>query len=184
MVKRFIFISLVLVLFTVFKPQISHAEVVHNFDSVVVAHKNGVIDVAETIDYDFQALDKHGIYRYIPLFSRVGNLYRIISIKNVKVLRDGAGEYFTLNQNTGQIYLKIGKADKLITGEHVYKINYSVENAIGSNFSDHDEIYWNVTGNDWQVNIEKASAKISTDFGVKQKQIICFEGASGSKDKN
>lgn len=176
-------LALLLVLFFFFKPQISFAEVIHSFDFSIAAHKNGVIDVAETINYDFQTLSKHGIYRYIPLFSKVGNLYRIIKIENVKVLRDQMEESFTINQNKDQIYLKIGNADKTITGSHIYKINYSVENSIGSNFADHDEIYWNTTGNGWQVNIEKASAKISTDFDSKQNDFICFEGPIGSKDK-
>ena len=42
------------------------AEVIHSFDTEIVAHKNGSMDIAERILYDFEKLDRHGIYRYIP----------------------------------------------------------------------------------------------------------------------
>jgi len=70
------------------------AEVIHSFDTEIVAHKNGSMDIAERILYDFEKLDRHGIYRYIPTFSKVGDLYRVIKIENAKVLRDGKSENF------------------------------------------------------------------------------------------
>lgn len=157
------------------------AEVIHSFDVEITAHKNGEMNIIETINYDFENLDKHGIYRYIPLYSRVGDLYRIIKVKDVKVLRNGQDEKFTTTQNKEQIYFKIGDRDKTITSSHKYTIFYTVENGIGSNYQDHDEIYWNITGNDWQVAIEKASAKIETDFGVIPTEIKCFTGIIGSR---
>ena len=41
-------------------------EHIENFDSQIYVHKNGTIDVTETIDYDFGYDSRHGIYRYIP----------------------------------------------------------------------------------------------------------------------
>lgn len=179
-----LFIFLFLLLFSLFKPQISFAEVIHSFDTNIAAHKTGLMDVTETINYDFEGLAKHGIFRYIPIYSKVGDLYRILNIKNIKVERDGFNENFSLSKNNEQVYLKIGNADKTITGTHIYKINYTVENGIGSNYKDHDEIYWNATGNDWLVGIEKVSFKIDTDFNAKLNNFICFTGSIGSKEKN
>ncbi len=160
-----------------------NAEKINSFDVSITAHKDGLINVEENINYDFEDLSRHGIYRYIPLYSKVGNLYRIIKIDNVSVERDGSREKFETTKNKEQIYFKIGNADKTITGRHVYKISYTVENGIGSNFPEHDEIYWNATGNEWQVPIEKASIKFDTDFSIKQNDLICFSGPSGSVDK-
>ena len=182
MKKLFIFSILLFVFF--FKPQISFAEVIHSFDVNITAHKTGLMDVTETINYDFGDLEKHGIYRYIPIYSKVGELYRIISLENIRVERDGSSENFTYSKNNEQIYLKIGNADKTITGAHIYKINYTVGNGIGSNYEDHDEIYWNVTGNEWQVVIEKASATVETDFDAKLTNLICFTGSFGLTEKN
>ena len=180
--KKFIFLVFFLLLF-IFKPQVSFAEVIHSYDVNIEAKKNGEMDIVETINYDFEDLYRHGIYRYIPLYSKVGDLYRVIKIKNIKIQRDGANEKFTISKNKEQVYFKIGDPDKTINGQHLYKISYTVENGIGSNFEGHDEIYWNITGSNWQVQIEKATATIFTDFGVNPTDFICFEGSIGSKDQ-
>jgi uncharacterized membrane protein len=142
------------------------------------------MDVVETINYDFGDLSKHGIYRDIPLVSKVGDLYRVIKIENVNVIRDDQDENFTTSVADNIADFKIGNADTTITGSHVYKISYTVENGIGSNYQDHDEIYWNATGNEWQVPIENARTKITTDFGAVQNNLVCFTGVTGSTDKN
>ncbi len=152
----------------------AYAEKIDSFDVDIVAHKNGVMDVTETIKYDFEYENRHGIFRYIPLYSKVGDLYRIIKIDNVKVERNGGKEKFETTKTPEQIYFKIGNANKEITGKHTYEISYTVENGIGSNYETHDEIYWNVTGNDWLIPIEKASVNLTTDFGVKTDSVACF----------
>jgi len=168
----------------VFKPEAVFAEKINSFDVQITAHKNGMMDIIETITYDFENLDRHGIYRFIPLYSMVGDLYRVIKIENVKVQRDNNFENFVETQDKNQISIKIGNKNKTITGVHIYKISYTAENAVGSNFSDHDEIYWNATGNGWEVPIENAKITISTDFNAQQKDFICFTGTTGSKEKN
>lgn len=181
--KKLVFIlSFFLIFF--FKPQFTFAETIHSFDVLINAHKNGLMDVTETINYDFQDLAKHGIYRYVPLVTKVGNLYRVIKIENVGIIRDGESENFTFSTTGDTVTFKIGNAKRTITGSHIYKIFYTVRNGIGSNYSDHDEIYWNATGNGWQVPIEKTNIKISTDFSASQNNLICFTGISGSTDKN
>lgn len=174
----------VLVLFFLIFPQKSFAEIIHSFDTQILAHKDGSMDITETINYDFEDEYHHGIYRYIPLYSKVGALYRIYEIKNASVLMDGRNEQFTTSKNGQQIYFKIGDPNSTITGTHIYKISYKVFNGIGSNFEDHDEIYWNMTGNDWTVPIENASGIISTDFYLNPTNVICFTGVLGSQEQN
>ncbi len=160
------------------------AEKINSYDVSVLAHKDGKMSVTEIINYDFEYAQRHGIYRYIPLYSKVGDLYRVIKIDNAQVARDGESEKFEISKNNEQIYFKIGNGNKTITGAHIYKISYTVENGIGSNFPEHDEIYWNATGNDWPGEIERSSIKFNTDFGENSTNIICFTGNIGSKDNN
>ena len=181
--KKIVF-SLTLALFLFLTPFYAHAEVIHSFDVNIIANKNGIMNVQETINYDFESVFRHGIYRNIPLYTKVGDLYRIIKIQNVKIQRDNQAENFTTTNDNQNITFKIGKANKTISGAHIYKISYSVENGIGSNFADHDEIYWNGTGTGWDVSIENAKISVSTDFGVKPNDFICFTGVYGSKEKN
>lgn len=184
MMRKVLLLLSFLFIFFLLKPANVLAEKINSFDVKIVAHKDGLMDVTETINYDFENLSRHGIYRYIPLYSKVGDLYRIIKIRNVDVRRDDQSEEFKKTQDSQKVNIKIGNANRTITGSHIYKISYTVENGIGSNFPDHDEIYWNATGNEWTVPIEKASIDISTDFGVNTTKFICYTGATGSKASN
>lgn len=154
------------------------AEKINSFDVSVTANKDGTMNIVEDIEYDFETEYRHGIERFIPLYSKVGELYRIIKIRDVKVERDGKKEELKKSQTKDQIYLRIGNPDKTINGSHDYKISYTVENGIGSNFDTHDEIYWNATGNYWSVPIERASIDIKTNFGLKQDRVACFTRSS------
>lgn len=53
-------------------------------------------------------------------------------------------------------------------------------------FSDHDELYWNVTGNQWPVPIQGASAMVTlpADFAVMDIKMDCFTGPQGSTQKD
>lgn len=159
-------------------------EVIRSFDTSIVASKNGTFKVTEKINYDFGEAEKHGIFRDIPLVSKVGDLYRVIEINFLEILRDGNQENYVLQGNSEKASVKIGKVDKTITGPHLYTISYLVKNGIGSNYEDHDEIYWNITGNSWQVPILKVSARLTTDFGVDFDKYTCYTGPTGSTDKN
>lgn len=182
--KRILLVTFFLLLGIFVKPANVLAEQINSFDVSITAHQNGQLSVLEKINYDFGNIQKHGIYRYIPLYSRVSNLYRIIQIQNVQVTRDGQKESLQLSSDNTNITFKIGNPNLLITGDHDYTISYDVLNAAGSNFPDHDEIYWNVTGNNWQVPIAKSTASISTDFPVTKKSTICYAGLNNSREKS
>lgn len=185
MLKIFKITFLILIIFF-FKPfsVFASSEAIQSFNSKIVAHKDGSFNVTENIVYDFGDNSKHGIYRDIPKISTVGDLYRIIEISDINVLRDRLGERYSISDSSKQISVKIGNPDKTITGVHTYTISYLVKNGVGSNYEDHDEIYWNVTGNEWAVPIMSASSLITTDFGGLANKWICYSGPSGSRDQN
>lgn len=171
LLKYFFAVLLLLFLF----PQLAHAEEkINSFDVNIMAHQDGTMTIKENIEYDFGEDQRHGIFRTIPLVSKVGDLYRVIEVDFTDIKRDGNEERYEVDQQPKQTEVKIGDPDKTITGAHNYIIIYKVKNGIGSNYEDHDEIYWNVTGNDWEIPIEKASVNLTTDFGVIQNQVACF----------
>ncbi|HSW96869.1 MAG TPA: DUF2207 domain-containing protein [Candidatus Saccharimonadales bacterium] len=185
MKKKLFFVSLLVVFSLFFTPRSAFAEEsIRSFDVSLTAHKNGVMSIVETIHYDFDSNYKHGIYRFIPLVSQVGNLYRVISIHVTTVERDGNSEQYAVSSSAEQTQVKIGNADKTITGLHTYEIEYDVLNGIGSNYTDHDEIYWNVTGNSWDVPIASSSILVKTDFGVLPHTTSCYTGVLGSRMRN
>lgn len=179
--KLFIFFTAILFLFF---PSPSFGEVIRSFDVDITASKNGNMQITEKINYDFEEAQRHGIFRKIPTYSKVGDFYRVIEFADVTVKRDGNYEKFHTEGSAEEISFKIGDPNRTISGAHRYEISYIVKNGVGSNFPTHDEIYWNATGNSWQIPIESASIKIGTDFSAETKELICYTGGFGSTDKN
>jgi hypothetical protein len=67
-----------------------------------------------------------------------------------------------------------------VSGQRRYVITYTINDGLNP-FPDHDELYWNVTGNEWPVPIETASAAVSTPASGIQR-IACYQGPTGSTD--
>lgn len=181
--KKLLILSFLTLIF-LFSPRAIFAKAgdISNFDTKIVAHKDGTMDVTETITYELKPTEKHGLLRNIPLVSKVGDLYRVISISVKSAARDNQKEKYSVSYADNQIIIKIGDAGKTISGSHTFTINYTVKNGIGSNFPDHDEIFWNTTGDNWPGLIEKATATIDTDFGAVPNGAKCFTGAKGSTE--
>ena len=161
-------------------------EHIKSFDSAIKINKDGTIDVKETIVYDFSTLDKHGIYREIPYIktNQDGKKYEL-KFNNFSVINENGNSYKFVKSWIDEklIRLKIGDADRLITGIHTYVISYKVSGAL-TYFSDHDELYWNVTGNEWQVPITDTTASVAWPQEVKKEDIktVCYTGVSGSRE--
>jgi len=151
-----------IVLVFVFFPNLifaqSNQEKINSFDIEIEVFESGDIHVKETIVYDFGLNEKRGIYREIP-FKKVPGGIRGIDIKNIKVTDNINNDYKYIIDSTSPLNIKIGDPNVYITGEHTYVIDYDVKNAIGS-FENFDEIYWNTTGDEWEVPIIKATSKV------------------------
>ena len=159
-------------------PAFVRAEGIDSFDGHLAIQKNGTVLVTERITYDFGADQKHGIYRTIPLASPNGPA---IAVSDVNVADPQGDPYpFTVSDANGEARIQIGDPNATVTGQKTYVIDYVVGNAIRG-FTDHEELYWNVTGNDWAVPIASAKAEVAlpdpvaTDVNVK-----CFTGPAGS----
>src|SRR5206468_3047611 len=74
--------------------------------------------------------------------------------------------------------IRIGDPDKLVSGQQRYAISYTVHDGLNP-FPDHDELFWNVTGNEWPVSIERASATVVAS-GAGVQRITCSQGPTGS----
>jgi hypothetical protein len=60
---------------------------------------------------------------------------------------------YSVDSNGSSISIKIGNPDQTVTGAHWYTITYLVRGSLNA-FADHDELYWNVVGNQWEVPID------------------------------
>jgi uncharacterized membrane protein len=166
-----------------FLPTHAFAEdfVIDSFHSDINILETGVVEVRETIRVDFSANEKHGIFRDLPYAysSDDGTYYTDISIHSVQ--RNGKEEKYDLSRNDSFVRLKIGDAGVTISGRQTYEITYSVTGIL-KGYQAYDEVYWNVTGNDWQTPIHKASASVSLpDAGLIK--ATCYQGYEGSTDE-
>ncbi len=169
----FLFAAVFLIL-----PKLANAESINDFASKIVINSDSSINIQETIVYDFGTVPHHGIFRDIPYHyeARGGNYNLRINIDGVF---DSAGNpyKYTTGKTNGQVQIKIGDPNLTVVGLQTYVIKYSVKGAINY-FNDHDELYWNVTGNGWQVPIANTSAIVTGPASVSL--VGCFSGSLGS----
>jgi len=163
----------------------THSEEIQNFYSDIYIKKDGTINVEENIEYDFEAARRHGIYRDIPLRYDYGyKKYGIkLDVEDVTSFKD-VPYIYNVSKSGGWANIRIGDPDSTVSGVHGYRIKYSVRGAV-TFFEDHDELYWNVTGEQWRVPIQNAGANVYFDKdiidGVKTS---CYTGAVGSENQD
>jgi len=118
-------------------------EHIKTFQSEIIINKDGTIDVKESIVYDFSTLNKHGIYRDIPFIktNQDGKKFEL-GLDNVSVVDENGRSYKFVKSWIDEkiLRLKIGDANRYVTGEHQYIISYKVSGAL-TYYSDHDELY-------------------------------------------
>jgi hypothetical protein len=177
-----LFLILTIFLFSFSNLALASQETIKDFNAYIKIQSDGAVLVTERIVYDFGDNKRHGIIRFIPLTSPNGP---DISIEVLDVFNDYGNPYkYTTYTENNKLVIKIGDPDVFISGVNVYNIHYKVFNAIRF-FEDHDELYWNVTGNEWQVNIQNAKAFVSlpSKLSINELKGDCFTGYKKSAEK-
>ena len=155
-----------------------------DFQDVISISADGSTLVKERINLVFIG-QWHGIHRTLPIEypgPRGTNYTLFLDITSVT---DGSGQKLKYESKTSGNYrdLKIyipGTVDTTRTVE----IDYLVRNGIRY-FEDHDEFYWNVTGNDWPAPIDHAEAHVYLPESAAGKlRAQAFTGAYGSAQRD
>jgi uncharacterized membrane protein len=173
--------QVLLVLLLVFSvPAWARSYHISKFNSNIHVEDDGSARVEEQITFVFKGVYQ-GIYRDIPVDypGPSGSNYTLF-IKLDSITDDSGNKLkYEKKTNNGFLHLKIyvpGATDAMRT----VNIEYSVANGTRF-FEDHDEFYWNVTGNDWPVPIEQASAMIYFPAEASGKlRAQAFQGVYGS----
>jgi len=156
------------------------AERITRFHSDIEVRSDGSMQVTEKIRVTAEGDQiRRGIYRDFPTDyrDRLNNRIQVgFAVRNVT--RDGVDEPFFTEQHGNGVRLYIGEAKRLLEpGEYEYAIDYETTRQLGY-FEDHDELYWNVTGNGWGFPIESASAYIRLPAGI-EASAMTIEGYTG-----
>jgi len=181
--NKFLFLLLFIFGFLFSFPVLAQ-ERINNFDAIIKINKDSTLDIIENIEYNFATNNKHGIYRDIPFRFNVDGKNKKVKITDVSVV-DNYGNEYKFEASTFNKYkrIKIGDKDKLVTGQKIYSIKYKVNGAL-TFFDDFDELYWNITGNEWDVDIDNVKAEIYFEDNLRQEEldISCYSGKTTSID--
>jgi uncharacterized membrane protein YgcG len=184
--KQFVFslFSLAFVLLSVF-PSAASAQgvndfVINNFDANYTLSNQdpqGYLEITESIELTYVGQNR-GIVRTIPATYKGADLH----VRVLKVMRDGVIEPYITYEENGNTILQVGDAVTYITGQHTYKISYSLENVI-SFYDDYDEIYWDINGDQWLQIFQSVSVDLDVDATSKSGVVAeCFTGSFGSTE--
>ncbi len=158
------------------------SERIELFKTDIVVAKDGSFKVTEHITYTFPE-DRHGIYRCIPLIhaekpsSILRERYIDISLGTIEM--DGERTPYTQDRKNGEICIKVGDPETTITGTHEYIIQYTVAGAISYTTYGGAELYWNVTGNDWEVPMSVVQVSVASPDGLLLPERACYQGIVG-----
>jgi hypothetical protein len=152
---------------------------IERFDAVIRVEADGTIDVTETITARFTG-SWNGIYRSIPVKYRTARGLNWTLGLDVLGATDGGGRALRLESSREGHHVKLrmwipGANDATRTAV----LHYRATNALRF-FDEHDELYWNVTGDEWDVPIEAATARIELPSGATGLRAVAFNGVYGA----
>lgn len=170
-----------------FVPGLAQAQAdwrIASFDADITLDSERRMIVTEKITVEYLVdQEKRGIFRIIPTVYRdaYGNRYDT-SFELLEVLQNGEDAMYT-TFGYDEVEIKIGNPEVYLdAGEYVYSIRYSVEDVVL--FAETvDEVYWNVTGVDWEVPIESSSVVLRLPEGASVTETVCYTGVYGSTEQ-
>ncbi|MFA5776601.1 MAG: DUF2207 domain-containing protein [Patescibacteria group bacterium] len=167
---------------------LNEQERILTFDSHIIINQDTSLTVTENIRVYANGNEiKRGIYRDFPTkYKNAKGLNYNTTFEVLEVLKDGIKEDYHTEKLSNGTRLYIGNSSVYLTpGFYLYSIVYKTNGQLGF-FKDHDELYYNITGNGWSFLIEEATATIQLPNGVSADQVKleAYTGATGAKGTN
>jgi uncharacterized membrane protein len=152
---------------------------IERFDAAIAVRRDGSVDVTETITAKFTG-SWNGIYRTVPVEYHTPQGFNWTLRLELLGAKEPDGRTLKVESERDRHYIKYkiwvpGAEDATRT----IMLRYRAKNGLRF-FEDHDELYWNVTGDEWDVPIGAASARIELPSGATGVRAIAFNGAYGS----
>jgi uncharacterized membrane protein len=175
-------LALVAALFTAL-PAAARELTIQHFDETVTVNADGTIEVTEIIEAHFTG-SWNGLYRTIPVeYETPQHLNYSLLLEPLSVTDDdGHSLKYEQKRDGRNLKFKIWIPGAQDTTKTVM-LHYRILDAIRF-FDDHDELYWNVTGDEWEVPIRSASAKFDFPAGITGLHAIAYTGAYGSREQD
>jgi Predicted membrane protein (DUF2207) C-terminal domain/Predicted membrane protein (DUF2207) N-terminal domain len=164
------------------------AERVLDFRSEIAIGADGVLTVRETIAVQAEGRQiRNGFYRDFPTdyAGRFGQRVHV-TFDVVLVSLDGARVPWIRQRLANGVRVTIGDPHTLLRpGRHEYALTYRATRELGF-FPDHDELYWNVTGNGWYFPIDHVFADVTLPAPVPALALAAeaYTGPAGARGRD
>ena len=173
---------ILLLLLTAAAPATARELIIQRFEVEIHVFPDGSIEVSETIQPRFIG-SWNGIFRTIPVEDNYRGFNRTLFLEPLAVT-DERGQPLKHEISRERHYRKFkiwvpGARDAVRT----VVLRYRVPNALLF-FEEHDELYWDITGDEWEVPIEAATARILLPAGATGVRAIAYTGAYGSREQD
>ncbi len=167
-------------------PSHAQTERILDFHSDITLQDDSSLQVTETITVVAAGgLIRHGIFREFPThYSDPYNNRYVVGFQMLAATRDSAVEIFRMENYFNGVRIYLGDPNAMVPpGRHVYTLTYTTNRQLGF-FSDHDELFWNVTGLGWNFRINHASATVHLLSAIPADQVTLagFTGPKGSRE--
>jgi hypothetical protein len=153
-----------------------------SFDSAITVQPDGTLAVRETIRVRAEGEQiRRGIYREFPtIYPGSGGRRIVVGFSFGSATRDGAPEPWRLEQVGNGVRIYLGSASVMLApGEHTYVLDYRTDRQMGF-FADHDELYWNVTGQGWALPMDRVTATVFLPAEIPRNELR-LEAYTGSE---
>ncbi len=166
---------------SVLSAQSARSLAIQRFDAVIAVNRDASIDVSETITAEFTG-SWNGIYRTIPVEYHTPQGFNWTLRLELQGATDQSGQSLKVESSRDRHYIKykiwVPGAEN---ATRTIVLHYRALNGLRF-FPDHDELYWNVTGDEWDVPVGLASARIDLPSTATGLRAISFNGAYGSTE--
>ena len=175
-------------------PTANAAENISKYTVAVALTPEAVMQVVETIDYDFDGQpDRHGIQRDLVIQESLSDGgTQIYEITLDSITADGVPVPFTTTESGDFLSVRIGDPDVTVSGTIEYVVTYSVTGAVRTLTADEAsaasglnagdvELYWDVIGDGWGVPISSAVASVKGPTAALA--AACYYGTAGSTNE-
>ena len=163
-------------------------ERVLHFHSEIAVHDDFSLTVTESIRIVVLGrIIRRGIFRDFPLqYRKKDGTKAAISFEVAAVLKNGEPEPYHVVDRGQCKRVYMGKKDVFLKpGVYTYTLVYRIRRRPG-NLKNSDELYWNVTGDDWAFEMEQVSARVKLPEGIPADEVrhVAHTGVKGAGGKD
>ncbi len=162
------------------------AYTIRSFDADLTIEAHSDLLVEERLEVEFSEA-RHGIFRTIPVrYSDPKGYAYSLDVRLLSVTDHEGRAFDTQVSHEGRyVKIRIGDPDRTVIGLVRYVIRYRVRDAL-SRFAEHDELYWNATGNEWNAGIDRSSAtvRLPASVAASEVQAAGYTGAFGATGRD